>query len=65
MHPDYGTIAGIDHDVGLIKLTNAITFPSDNRVAPVCLPTAGQEYNNVDATITGWGAHDEGQYPSV
>ena len=64
MHPGYGGNPP-DNDVALIKLTTRITFPADNRVAPACLPTAGETYDNVDATITGWGAHQQGQSSSV
>ncbi|ROT70474.1 Transmembrane protease serine 9 [Penaeus vannamei] len=40
-----------------------ITWPSDNTVAPVCLPSAGESYGDVRATVTGWGAQSEsGRY---
>ncbi|XP_063602634.1 transmembrane protease serine 9-like [Penaeus indicus] len=41
-------------------LTTEIQFPSDNKFAPVCLPTAGEMYNDVNATITRWRAQQEG-----
>ncbi|XP_037804514.1 transmembrane protease serine 9-like isoform X2 [Penaeus monodon] len=59
IHPDYNSNT-YDNDIALLKLANAIEFPDDNRIAPVCLPTAGEMYANVDATITGWGAQEQG-----
>ncbi|XP_068231107.1 trypsin-1-like [Palaemon carinicauda] len=50
----------MDNDVALIKLTSAITFPSDNKIAPACLPNAGDDYSNVNATVTGWGTLTQG-----
>ncbi|XP_063602625.1 transmembrane protease serine 2-like [Penaeus indicus] len=58
-HPSYDSNT-LDNDIALIRLTTEIQFPSDNKIAPVCLPTAGEMYDNVDATITGWGAQQEG-----
>ncbi|XP_047488843.1 transmembrane protease serine 2-like [Penaeus chinensis] len=58
-HPSYDSNT-VDNDIALIRLTTEIQFPSDNKIAPVCLPTAGEMYDNVDATITGWGAQQEG-----
>jgi len=58
IHPQYATIMGIDHDVALIRLTTTITFTA--RVGPVCLPTAGESYSGVLATVTGWGTTSSG-----
>ncbi|XP_068227422.1 chymotrypsin-like protease CTRL-1 [Palaemon carinicauda] len=54
MHPNYNTNT-YDNDMTLIKLSSPLTFPSDNKVAPVCLPDAGNTYSDVTATVTGWG----------
>ncbi|ROT72246.1 putative transmembrane protease serine 9 [Penaeus vannamei] len=58
-HPSYDSNT-LDNDIALIRLKTEIQFPSDNKIAPVCLPTAGEMYDSVDATITGWGAQQEG-----
>ncbi|XP_047488705.1 trypsin-1-like [Penaeus chinensis] len=58
-HPSYDSNT-VDNDIALIRLTTEIQFPSDNKIAPVCHPTAGEMYDNMDATITGWGAQQEG-----
>ncbi|ROT72631.1 CUB-serine protease [Penaeus vannamei] len=60
-HPSYDSNT-LDNDIALIRLKTEIQFPSDNKIAPVCLPTAGEMYDSVDATITGWGAQQEGGY---
>ncbi|ROT72252.1 CUB-serine protease [Penaeus vannamei] len=62
-HPSYDSNT-LDNDIALIRLKTEIQFPSDNKIAPVCLPTAGEMYDSVDATITGWGAQQEGGYYS-
>ncbi|XP_064100978.1 venom serine protease 34-like [Macrobrachium nipponense] len=49
-----------DNDIALIKLTSPITFPADNKIAPVCLPPAGNLYDSVTATVTGWGTTTSG-----
>ncbi|XP_064100697.1 transmembrane protease serine 11D-like [Macrobrachium nipponense] len=51
----YNRTSYLDSDIALIKLTSPIAFPADNKIAPVCLPDAGNLYENVAATITGWG----------
>ncbi|XP_064100976.1 venom serine protease-like [Macrobrachium nipponense] len=49
-----------DNDIALIKLTSPIAFPADNKIAPLCLPDAGNLYENVAATLTGWGLTSSG-----
>ncbi|XP_037804563.1 ovochymase-2-like [Penaeus monodon] len=58
IHPQYNrnTLA---NDIALLKLSSRITWPSDNTVAPVCLPSAGESYADVSAIVTGWGAQSE------
>ena len=43
------------HDISLLKLASEITFPSDNKLAPACLPSAGNTFVGADAVVTGWG----------
>ncbi|XP_066986715.1 trypsin alpha-3-like [Macrobrachium rosenbergii] len=46
--------------MALIKLPSTITFPADNKIAPVCLPDPGNAYANMNATVTGWGTTASG-----
>ncbi|XP_064102965.1 transmembrane protease serine 9-like isoform X3 [Macrobrachium nipponense] len=50
----------LDNDVALLKLTTPIAFSPDNKVAPVCMPIAGEWYREVIATVTGWGVLSQG-----
>ncbi|XP_037094596.1 trypsin-1-like [Pollicipes pollicipes] len=59
-HPSYSSASGSGYDFSLLKLTNPITFPSDNSLAPVCLPTAGNDFVGADAIVTGWGTTSSG-----
>ncbi|XP_064100706.1 trypsin-1-like [Macrobrachium nipponense] len=52
VHPQYNSNT-LDNDMALIKLASAVTFPADNKIAPVCLPDPGNAYANVNATVTG------------
>jgi len=52
-HPDYDS-ASVDYDFSLLTLCNDIEFGKD--ASPVCLPDqAGSFYDNVIATVSGWG----------
>ncbi|XP_064099771.1 transmembrane protease serine 9-like [Macrobrachium nipponense] len=59
VHPQYNSNT-LDNDMALIKLESAVTFPADNKIAPVCLPDPGNAYANVNATVTGWGTTASG-----
>ena len=59
MHSNYDPVT-LDYDIALIKLTTPLTFESDNKIAPVCLPPSGSLYVGVDAIVTGWGALSSG-----
>ncbi|XP_068231243.1 serine proteinase stubble-like isoform X2 [Palaemon carinicauda] len=59
MHPSYDRFT-LDNDMALIKLSSPLSFPSDNKIAPVCLPDAGNAYSDVTATVTGWGRLQSG-----
>ncbi|XP_047493192.1 trypsin-1-like [Penaeus chinensis] len=53
-HPMYDDDT-LDNDVALLRLASQIQFPEDNTVGRVCLPEAGQTYDSVTATVSGWG----------
>ncbi|XP_066984559.1 clotting factor G beta subunit-like [Macrobrachium rosenbergii] len=59
VHPSYSS-STMDNDIALIKLATPITFQPDNKIAPVCLPDAGNLYENVNAVVTGWGTTTSG-----
>ncbi|XP_050721230.1 ovochymase-2-like isoform X1 [Eriocheir sinensis] len=58
-HPSYSSQA-LDNDIALLQLAEPITFPSNNKIAPVCLATPDNLYEAVQATITGWGTLKSG-----
>lgn len=51
-HPDFVTTSAANN-FGIVKLATPVTF--SDRVAPICLPTATTNFDNVAATVTGWG----------
>jgi len=54
-HPDFAiTATGLVNDFAIIKLATPVTF--SDRIAPICLPTATNNYDDVVATLTGWGS---------
>ncbi|XP_066939263.1 trypsin-like isoform X2 [Macrobrachium rosenbergii] len=53
-YPDFDGIS-LNNDLALVKLASPINFPTDNRIAPVCLPPPNTLFGNVNAVITGWG----------
>ncbi|XP_047488454.1 trypsin-1-like [Penaeus chinensis] len=58
VHPQYNRNT-LENDIALLKLSSKITWPSDNTVAPVCLPPAGESFSDASAIVTGWGAQSE------
>lgn len=60
IHEEYNRRT-LDNDIALVQLAEPIVFPSNNTIAPVCLPTPGNLYENVLATITGWGTLSSGK----
>merc|ERR1712083_351586 len=50
----------LHHDISLLKLVVPISFPSNNKIAPVCLPSQGNLYESVNAIVTGWGTLSSG-----
>ncbi|XP_064102784.1 trypsin-1-like [Macrobrachium nipponense] len=57
-HPDFDSYTQ-DNDIALLRLSTPVDFPANNEIAPVCLPPAGNLYENVNATVTGWGKLSE------
>ena len=55
VHPNYNTIT-LDNDIALIRLSNPISFPSDNEIAPICMPKSGEDFTGKNAIVTKWGA---------
>ena len=51
-HPDYKS--NYDNDFAIIKLSENVEFRAGN-VGPACLPDPATSYDDVDATVTGWG----------
>jgi len=58
-HPQYSSRT-LNNDIALVQLASPITFNSDNKVAPVCLPPPTQLFSDVNAIITGWGTLTSG-----
>ena len=55
MHPGYDSKT-LENDIALIQLVNTITFYSNNKVAPACLPLPGATYSpGTMVTVSGWG----------
>jgi len=60
-HPNY---RGNDNDFAIIKLSRPVTFST--KVLPACLPDPGKNYDNVQATVTGWGTiRSGGSQPNI
>lgn len=54
-HPNFDTTT-LENNFGIIKLASDVVF--SDRIAPICLPTASTNYDDVVATLTGWGSED-------
>ena len=62
-HPDYNS-NGNNNDFAIVRLSQDVTF--SNTVMPACLPDSTKNYDNVAATVTGWGTLSSGgSQPSV
>jgi len=62
-HPNYNS-NGNDNDFAVVRLSQDVTFSSS--VMPACLPNTNNNYDNVPATVTGWGTLSSGgSQPSV
>ena len=64
-HPDYTPppMASYDNDYAIVKLAKHVTF--SDLVAPACLPNTTQNYDDVSATISGWGRLYTGAPPQL
>jgi len=59
-HPNYDS-ENSDYDIAILILCKPLTFRKE--VSPVCLPDLpGSSYDNVLATVSGWGALESGGY---
>ena len=57
-HPNYTRAKGNpDNDFAIIKLASPVNF--NDQVSPICLPSS-TNYDNVVATVTGWGTLFDG-----
>lgn len=56
-HPQYNSNSQ-DNDFAIIRLSEDVTF--SDTVMPVCMPDTGKNYDNVPATVTGWGTRSSG-----
>ena len=61
VHPKYNKKT-LNNDIALIKLSSPISFPSNNKIAPVCLPESGNDFTGEDAIVTGWGTTKYGNF---
>ena len=62
-HPDYNS-NGNNNDFAIVRLSRDVTF--SKTVMPACLPDSTKNYDNVAATVTGWGTRRSGgSQPSV
>ncbi|XP_045127267.1 transmembrane protease serine 11D-like isoform X2 [Portunus trituberculatus] len=50
----------MNNDIALLKLETPIVFPTNNKVAPICLPSAGNLFESVSAIVSGWGTLTSG-----
>jgi len=65
-HPTYNQAAELDKDFSLLKLAEPIIFSDHPHIRPICLPeNDNEDYNNFDATITGWGTTSFGGVQSA
>ena len=63
IHPSYSG-ASLNNDFAIIKLASPVSF--SDQVSPICLPSASTNYDNVVATVTGWGTlYSGGPQPDV
>ncbi|XP_063843971.1 trypsin-1-like isoform X1 [Scylla paramamosain] len=58
----YYSSSTLNHDISLLRLADPIVFPSNNKIAPVCMPSADHLYESVNAIVTGWGTLYSGGY---
>ncbi|XP_064480483.1 prostasin-like [Ornithodoros turicata] len=54
-HPLYVHDGNYDYDVALVWLSKPLNFTRNPDIEPICLPSAGEKFDNVLCTATGWG----------
>ncbi|XP_076061281.1 trypsin-1-like [Oratosquilla oratoria] len=59
VHENYNSNT-FDNDIAIIELEEPIDFPSNNKIAPVCMPDTTTDYSNVEAIVSGWGTTSSG-----
>ena len=59
MHSQYSS-STYKNDIALLKLAKPLQFKSDNKIAPVCLPSPGETHSEILAIVTGWGTTSYG-----
>ena len=57
-HPNY-KITNYDNDFAIIKLSENVEMRA-GKIGPACLPDPATSYDDVDATVTGWGRLRDG-----
>ena len=63
-HPDYNKGAFSNNDFAIIKLATPVKFRLG--VSPICLPSGSGNYDNKNATVSGWGTlSTEGKQPTI
>ena len=59
-HPKYNSSTD-DNDFSMLKMSETVDFSKYPHIRPICLPIdKGNNYNNVVATVTGWGTLKNG-----
>jgi len=56
-HPSYNS-RNSDNDFAIVRLSQHVSF--SNTVMPACMPDTSKNYDNVPATVTGWGTLTSG-----
>ena len=64
IHPSYKNQTRSDNDFAIIKLASPVKFRLG--VSPICLPSGSGNYDNKNATVSGWGTlSTEGKQPTI
>jgi len=62
-HPNYNS-NNQQNDFAILRLCNPVTFTKN--ISPACLPSSSNNYDNVQAVVSGWGTQSEsGSQPST